>query len=634
MNPIAPLLPEEKKMFRRRITVIGMVITILFSLLASRLYFLQINDGDKYSQLSKGNRIRLVPLAAPRGVIYDRNGIVLAGNRPSYQLQLVREDTPDLEFTLQNLSKTLKIPYSSLQKTIEKKRSVAAFKPIVLIDDLDFKKVALIETFQEDFPGVSIVVESRRFYPNHKVAAHVLGYVGVRSEKQKKKLTKDKNRSGLIIGQAGVELLHNQNLIGSDGGKQIEVDHVGRELEVLSNPVTPIPGNDVYLTIDVQLQQYIHEIMRGKSGAVMVTNPKTGEILSMASFPSYNPNLFSAGISSRSWKRLLNNPENPLENKTIQGIYPPGSTFKMVTAYAGLEEGIIDNETEYMCNGYYYLKGRSTPYKCWRWKFGGHGIVDLSKAIEGSCNVYFYHIAEELGVDKIHDIAKRFGLGKTVGIGLKNEKAGNIPSSEWKQKTFGEPWYRGETPPVSIGQGFVTTTPLQVINFINIIATLGEYVPPHLIASEQPPTPQSLELDKKYLSWIRDGMVAAVNEKRGTARKVRVKDIPIAGKTGTAQVVGHKTLANLTDKEKEDKSLQNHAWLAAFGPAYDPEISVVVLVEHGGGGSTAAGPIAKQILDFYFENYYEFSQTEEMIPESYRFVNDLQNAFNSPSNIP
>ncbi len=599
---------EELKLFRIRTTIIVLVIALIFSLLASRLWYLQIINGEKYEEYSQGNRIRLVPQPAPRGIIYDRNGIALADNRPTYHLQLIREDTPDLEKTLRNLAETLDISYVDLKKKVEDHRHQAPFKPVILDKDLEYKKAVIAETFQEDFPGVSIVVRSKRFYPHDKIAAHILGYVGIRSEAQEEEMPENKRSSGHIVGQASMEKIQNDILIGTDGGKQVEVDHLGRELNVLSRPVNPIPGHDIYLTIDSRIQEFIYSNMQEKSGAVVVMRPKTGEILGMGSFPGFNPNLFSDGISRKNWRRLVNNPENPLENKAIQGTYPPGSVFKLVTAYAGLDQNIIDEQSTYFCNGYYYLKGRRTPYKCWRYEYGGHGTVDLRTAIKESCNVYFYEVAEKLGIDLLHEYGKRFGFGKKTGISLLDEKSGLMPSSAWKKKTFGERWYPGETPPVAIGQGFVTATPLQVLNFINIIANGGVSVQPRLMlgnASQEQNLPQYQHtgLSRDFLSLIRDGMLAAVNEQRGTARVVRSKFMQFAGKTGTAQVVGHKTTKNWEDEKKNQKKFQNHAWFVAFGPADNPEISVVVLVEHGGKGSQAAGPIAKKILDYYIENY-------------------------------
>ncbi|MBF0276846.1 MAG: penicillin-binding protein 2 [SAR324 cluster bacterium] len=618
-----PLAPEELQLFRTRTTIIVIVIALIFSLLASRLWYLQIVMGNENSERSLGNRIRLIPQAAPRGVIYDRNGVAIADNRPAYQLQLIREDSPDLERTLRNLSKALNIPHASLLKKLEDHRHQARFKPIILEEDLEYKKAAIIETYQEDFPGISIVVQSRRFYPHNKIAAHVLGYVGVRNEEQKRKLSKNQLSSGQIIGQASTELIHNETLIGTDGGKQIEVDYVGRELRIMNKPVAPVPGRDTYLTIDTRIQRFIHSIMRGESGAVVVMRPKTGEILAMGSFPNFNPNLFAAGINRKNWNRLMNNPDKPLQNKAIQGTYSPGSMFKLVTAYAGLEQKIISPETTYFCPGYYNLKGGKASYACW--KQGGHGVVDLTKAIRESCNVFFYHVAVEMGVDTLHDYAQKFGFGVKTGINLVNEKSGLVPNSDWKLETFGERWYAGETPPVAIGQGAVSVTPLQIVNFINIIANNGKVIQPHLLLEKESEF-QNLDLNQEYLELIRKGMTEVVNDPHGTAKGVRSKIWTIGAKTGTVQVISKKTRKTLDEEQLKLKKYQNHAWVVAFGPVEDPELSVAVLIEHGKKSSYAV-PFAKKIFDYYIENYYLPRRAALNDLESQPLAQRLQAAF-------
>lgn len=626
-----PLQAHEIKLFRNRTAIIGALIAVIFSLLVSRLWFLQIQEGDKHAELSKGNRIRLVAQAAPRGVIYDRKGVALADNRPAYQLRLIREDTKDLERSLKNLSEVLDIPYHSLLKKVEDNRRRRPFDPIILDADLEYKKAVLVETYQEEFPGISIVVESLRHYPNNKLASHILGYVGLRNEKQEKALPKNKLSSGRIVGQANMEALHNEALVGTDGGKQIEIDSVGRELRIMDNPIDPIPGKDIFLTIDIKLQQFIQSTMKNQSGVVVVMRPKTGEVLGMGSFPNYNPNLFSSGINRKNWNRLLNNPDHPLENKTVQGTYPPGSPFKLVTGYAGLDMGIIDDNTTFFCNGYFRVKGRRAPYKCWKYKTGGHGHLDLKGAIRESCNVYFYNVAMEVGVDKLHDYASKFGFGQKTNILLPNEKKGLVPSSAWKKKAIGEPWYKGETTAIAIGQGYLNVTPIQMINFVNIIANNGNYIQPQLTMSDTLPEVRPQGLNVRHLESIRKGMMAAVHEDRGTARKIRSDKYNFGGKTGTVQVVSHKTLKTLSKNKQNQRAFQNHAWFIAFGPVEDPEISVVVLVEHGQGGSTAAAPVAKEILDYYFDNIYQPEQAahedHNHIHESDVFADRLHAAF-------
>lgn len=621
-----PLQPDEIQLFRSRTIIIGTIITLIFSLLASRLWYLQVLSGEVYADFSKGNRIRIIPQAAPRGIIYDRNGIALADNRPAYQLQLIREDTPDLEKTLNNLVKVLQIPYAALRKKVEDNRYLAPFKPIILEEDLDYQKAVLVETFQEDFPGISIVVQSRRFYPYNKVASHILGYVGIRNEEQELQLPSNKRSSGQIVGKAGIELIKNDALVGTDGGKQIEVDHVGRELRVLNKPVNPIPGNDVHLTIDIRIQQLIYDAMKGKTGAVIVMNPKTGHILAMGSFPSYNPNLFAAGINRKNWNRLVSNPQHPLENKVIQGTYPPGSIFKLVTAYAGLDLGIITKDTTHTCNGVFYIKGRRTPFKCWKGQ--GHGTLNLKQAIEGSCNVFFWQVGQEVGINNLHHYAKKFGLGNKSGIRLLDEKEGLIPNEEWKRRALGEQWFLGDTPPVSIGQGYLNVTPIQILNLVNIIANNGFRVMPILLLDDSNiPSPQPLNLSQEYLTLIREGMIEVVNGKHGTARVVRHSTFTIAGKTATAQVVSHKTLAALDEEKRQERYLQNHAMFVAFGPAENPELSVAVVVEHGGAGAKEAAPIAKRIFEYYVKNIYISSEQSPAFQGNLPYSHQLHGAF-------
>ena len=472
------------------------------------------------------------------------------------------------------------------------------FKPIILVDDLEYEKAMYLEAYQDDFPGLTIIVQPRRFYPHNNLAAHLIGYVGIVQEDWQE-LPEEKRSSSQIVGHSGIELLKNDSMIGLDGGRQAEVDHMGREMQVLGKPVASVPGKDINLSLDIRLQKIATEAMKNESGAVIVMNPKTGDILAMASFPDFDPNLFAGGIDKTNWDKLLSNPENPLENKATQGLYAPGSIFKIVTAYAGLDQGIINSQTKHNCNGEFFFKGRIEPFKCW--KEGGHGRVDLIDAVMGSCNIYFYNTGIGAGVDMIHKYANLFGLGQITGVGLQNEKEGSIPNSEWKKKTLKEPWYEGETPVAAIGQGYITATPIQVINMINILANNGLWIPPRLFKDQDKLSSRKIPLKEEYLEIIREGMIAVVNSQGGTARKVQFEEFTVAGKTATSQVISHKTLETLDDDTKTNKIYQNHAWFVAFGPSEDPEISVLALVEHGGGGSKAAAPVVRKILTYYSE---------------------------------
>ncbi|MEC9068805.1 MAG: penicillin-binding protein 2 [SAR324 cluster bacterium] len=620
---------EELDRIRIRLIILGGVVILIFSLLASRLWFLQITEGKKYTEFSQGNRVRLIPEPALRGIIYDRNGVILAENRPAYQLQLIREDTPDLENTLEKVSLALNLSLEEMNKQIMAKQDLAQFKPIILIDDLEYEKAMYLEAFQDDFPGVTIVVQPRRYYPYDNLAAHLIGYVGIVQEDWKK-LPEEKRSSSQIVGHSGVELLENDHMIGLDGGRQAEVDHMGREIQVLGEPVASVPGGDIHLNIDIRLQKVATKAMEGESGAVIVTKPRTGEILAIASFPDFDPNLFSGGIDLENWDRLLANPEDPLGNKAIQGLYAPGSIFKIITAYAGLDQGVITPQTEHVCKAEYFIKGRDEPFKCW--KEEGHGKVNLLKAIMGSCNIYFYNTGVGAGMEQIHKYAKLFRLGKITSMGLHNEKAGTIPNNEWKIANLKEPWYEGETPVASIGQGYITTTPMQVINLINILANDGLWIPPSLFKEQKGLKPQQIPLKEEYLSLIREGMVAVVNSPGGTAKKVKFEEFTVAGKTATSQVISHKTLETMDNETKANKIFQNHAWFVAFGPAEDPEISVLALVEHGGGGSKAAAPVVRKILSYYIDNIYKPKNNDiqqQNFESTYlKFSDRLRMAFN------
>ena len=598
---------EEIQSFRARLVVIGGVIGLVMATLLFRIWFLQIVDGAYYEEVAKGNRIRVIPQEAPRGIIYDRRGTILAYNRPAFNVQIIPEDTPDLVASLQNLSRLTGQPYAELHHIAQENRSRFKFKPVLLLEDIGRKMADLIDTYQEDLPGISVSVESKRLYPNAFITSHVVGYVGAIDKSQLKKLPLNRVRSGRIVGRAGIELVQNTMLIGLDGGRQIEVDHVGRELRVMGDPVNPIPGIDIYLTIDLRLQQFVKSLMIGKTGVVLVSRPRTGEILAISSIPDFDPNLFVGGIEEEAWQTITEGETKPLVNKATQGIYPPGSTFKMLVAAAGLGLGIIDRDTLYNCPGYFRV-GRDIRY-CWN--RGGHGDINLVEALAQSCNVYFYQLGLEIGVDRLREYALMFGFGNPTGVELESEKAGNLPSKAWKKRVIGERWYDGETIHVAIGQGYLTVTPIQLLNYVNTLANRGVWVQPTLIhrvitpegvvlvsGDQLPRRTRLLPIPLEGLETIVEGMTLAVNEKRGTAKRARSERFIIAGKTGTSQVVGRRTRNR--NEDKEDKSLLPHSIFVAFAPVANPQVSVLVLVEHGKSGGQVAAPMAKRVMEYYF----------------------------------
>ena len=596
-----PMAQEECNLFLTRGSFLILCLASSFGISITRLWDLQVKKGETYLNYANGNRIRLAPEAAPRGFIYDRYHRPLADNRPVYELSLIREDTPNLEVTLRNLAYVLQRPYQDLKKIVDQNRDSARFRPIVLQTDLSYEQAVLLETYENDFLGATINILSRRYYPYQGQMSHVLGYVSQRQKNQTQDISKEKKFSAMVIGQTGIEKIGNDTLVGTDGGKQVEVDYVGRALHTLGQRVAPVPGEDISLTIDIDLQTKINEWMQGNTGAVLVMRPKTGEVLAMASFPTFNPNLFSDGVSHADWQKLLNHPEHPLENKAIQGIYSPGSIFKIVTAYAALDSEIVDPSTTHQCPGFFYIKGRKTPFKCWAWRKGGHGTVNLKKAIKESCNVYFYKVALELGIDRLAEYAKMFGFGQKTEVILPNEKIGILPNSEWKLKALKEQWFHGETLTVAIGQGYLNVTPIQVANFVNILVNDGHVVKPKLLLSQPIQYQKQHQLNPDYLKLLKEAMIAAVQEKNGTARILNTSQLTIAAKTGTAQVIGHDSTRFWSEEKRKQKDYQAHSWIAAFTPDH-PEISVVVLVEHGGSGASVSGPIASKIFDYYSEN--------------------------------
>jgi penicillin-binding protein 2 len=636
----APLTNDELQLFKQRLALVLGAFAVLLAVLVFRLWFLQIIEGDYYEEVAKGNRIRVIPQGAPRGIIYDRSGEILAFNRPSFDVQLILEDTPDLDTTVQHLSQVTETPAGELWSAVRANRKGPRFKPIVLLKDVGRKTADLIETYQEDLPGVSVAVEPKRLYPTAFLNAHVLGYVGVINEDQLTRLPVSRLTSGRIVGQSGIELIENNMLIGTDGGKQVEVDHVGRELKVLSKPINPVPGMDIQLTLDLRLQRFIRSLMSGYQGVVIVAKPRTGEILALGSYPDYDPNQFVGGIEDAKWRELTRNEDKPLINKAVQGQYPPGSTFKMVLAAAALDQHVIDDTTQLNCPGYYRIN-REIRY-CW--KRSGHGEVTLSQAIEQSCNVFFYQVGLMLGVDTIRDYARMFGFGEPTGLELESEKSGLLPSRAWKERVVGEQWYDGETLPVAIGQGFVNVTPIQLSNYVNVIANGGLWVRPTLIrrittpegrvlASEEdlPRDSRLLPLPLEIFDVIRHGMVEAVNG-HGTAGRARSRLFTVAGKTGTSQVIGRRAAKKAEDEEL-DESLLPHSLFVGYAPAEDPQVTVTVLVEHGQHGGSVAAPMARKILEFYsktvepLESRFPAMRTASNAGQAFR--RSLQNAFDA-----
>lgn len=593
---------EISPALRRRLHLCAASAAAVLALLGLRLWFLQVLHGPELRALSENNRIRLRRVQATRGSIVDRHGRVLVDSRASFDAVLVPEDARDLETTVETLSQFLAQSSEETHRILRQAAGSVPFHEIVVKRDLNWEEVVAIETHQLDLPGVSIRITPRRNYPHGTTLAHVLGYVG---EVNQREISHDEEyRAGDLIGKAGLERAWEGHLRGVNGGQQIEVDAVGRELRVLDE-VEEVPGNTLVLTVDLDLQRAAEEALGERAGAVVAMDPRSGETLALVSHPSFDPNIFAHGISAREWTGLVEHPRRPLTNRAVQGQYPPGSTFKVVVATAALEEGIVNPFTGVHCGG--GLQFGNHFFRCW--KKGGHGRVNVHQALVHSCDVFFYQVGQRVGVDTIAEYARAFGLGVPSGIGLEHEKVGIIPDSAWKKKRFGEPWYAGETLSVAIGQGYVTTTPLQLAEMTATLAT-GVRYRPHLVARVDSPEGNALEqfapevlgrlpARKTTLAQVREALVGVVNAAGGTGKNARLQEVVVAGKTGTAQVVklGSKRLK----PSQVPLQQRDHAWFVAYAPADDPAIAVVALVEHAeGGGGAVAAPIAHDVLAAFF----------------------------------
>lgn len=593
--------PDE---LRQRIVGAGILMTLAFAAIAVRLLVLQVGQGESWTSLSESNRIRVARVPATRGVIYDRNGEPLVDNRSSFDVVVTPEDARDLEATIAQVSEFLGAAPPTSAQVLKAARQRPAYEATVLFRDVGFDQAVVpLETHRLEWPGVSLEVGPVRTYPYGPVASHLLGYVGEVSEVEL--ALRHDYRMGDLIGKFGAEKAFEDLLRGAPGGQQLEVDALGRKLRVLSR-VPESPGTSIALTLDRRLQQFVEQLLEGQEGAIVVLDPNTGGVLAMASRPSFDPNVFARGIGRQEWHRLVGDKLKPLNNRAVQGQYPPGSTFKIVTAAAALDTGIINPFTRLYCPGHYHFANRD--FRCW--KSGGHGSVDLHEAIVQSCDVYFYQVAQRLGIDTIAEYARRLGLGVPTGIALDHEKGGLIPSSEWKRRVRGEPWFAGETLSVGIGQGYVLATPLQMARLIATVANGGTVYRPRYVARIEPSSGEPAEettpevvgragLRPTTLLALREALRDVVNSPTGTGKKARLPTIEVAGKTGTSQSVAmgrQRVKSSQLRKEQRD-----HAWFVAFAPVEAPEIAIAVLIEHAsGGGGAIAAPIARGIADFYF----------------------------------
>ncbi len=587
---------------QRRLTILRVGLLLVVGLLALRLWHLQIREGPYYRDLSENNRTRSVILEPARGLIFDRNGVLLANNVPSFALYVTLEDVKDREALVAQLTSLLNLDPELVHKKLSSGRG-GKLQPRKIKDRLTLREATLIESHRLDLPGVMIQVESQRNYPGGAVAAHVLGYVGEISAEQLEKPEFADLHQGSIVGQYGVEKSFDRQVRGRAGQKSVEVDALGHEKRAVVMD-KPLAGDDLYLTIDVRLQKLAEDLLGPESGAIVALDPRSGDILAMASRPGFDPNVLSKELTAKQWVEIVQDEGRPLNNRATQGQYPPGSTFKVVMAAAALESNTVTPATQVRCNGGYQFGNRLFH----DWKASGHGSVDMDHALIHSCDVYFYTVGQRMGIDTIADYAKQFGLGQETGVELPSERVGIVPSTAWKQKAKGQPWFPGETISASIGQGYVTVTPLQMASVIGTVANEGVSVRPRLVRSimnrvsasqeDLAPTVRGhVNVKPATLKLIRDSLAGVVKE--GTATRAKSPLVTIAGKTGTAQ-----TAALRTGPEKDiPKKFRDHAWFVAFAPVETPTIAVAVLAEHMGHGGSAAAPLAKELIEAYVKAY-------------------------------
>lgn len=592
---------DRYRTLSRRVMVLGGLKLGLLSTLVGRLYYLEVIESERYSTLADENRISLRLIAPSRGQIVDRQGVPLAINRQNYRVVLVSERSPNVPATLNRLSRIVPLSETDHRRIMREIQRKRRFVPVTVKENLTWDQVALIEVHTPDLPGLSIEVGEIRSYPHGEATAHILGYVGVVSERE---LTGDPVLSlpGFRIGKSGVEKFLEKELRGTAGTSQLEVNAVGRVIRELKRNDGQ-PGREVTLTIDIGLQEYTQQRLAGeRSAAAVVLDAHTGGIYALCSVPSYDPNQFATGISAEVWEDMLSNPTAPLNNKAVGGQYAPGSTFKLMVALAALDSGLVTPHHTVFCPGHMDLGDHR--FHCW--KRGGHGTVDLNEALRQSCDTYFYDLARRLGIDRIAEMAHRFGLGEKLGLDLPGERPGLVPSRAWKQASLGTPWQQGESLVAAIGQGYVLATPLQLAVMTARLANGGFAVKPHLTKQiRQGPGEQTvwskIDLQKEHVDAVLQGMNNVTNSQRGTAYKVRITEpgMEMAGKTGTSQV-RRITMAERSTGVVKNEDLpwreRDHALFVAFAPVEAPRYAMAVVVEHGGGGSAVAAPIARDVL--------------------------------------
>lgn len=593
---------RDKRLIRQRLLAATVFILLLTAVLVARMYFLQVVQYEHHSTLAENNRIHVQSLPPTRGLVYDRNGVVLAENRPSFSLTLTRERAGDWRQVLDTLMEVLELDSEEKDTYIKRiEQGRRPFEPVPVLFELSEAQIARIAVNQYRLPGVEVEAQMVRYYPFGEQFAHTVGYVGRINEDDLKRLDPVEYSGTHHTGRLGVERFYEKQLHGKVGYEEVETNARGRVLRVL-NRVEPQSGQDVYLSLDIRLQQAAKKALDGRRGAVVALDPRTGEVLAMVSEPSYDPNPFVTGIGFKAYAELRDSIDQPLYNRVLRGLYPPGSTIKPMVVLAGLDAGVITPESTVFDPGFYQLPNNSHKYR--NWNRAGDGWVGLELAVARSNDTYFYDLAHKLGVDRLHEYMTLFGFGRRVALDMFEESAGLMPSREWKRQRYRQAWYPGETLILGIGQGYMQSTPLQLAQATALVASRGKWIRPHLARSvggepvtDPEPLPDIQLSNPEYWEYARKAMEAVVHGARGTARKIG-QDAPyrIAGKSGTAQVVAIKQ-GERYNRDKVQERHRDHALFIAYAPAEAPEIAVAVMVENGESGSGVAAPVARAVLD-------------------------------------
>jgi len=597
---------EEQRKFSRRAAESFLLIILACLLLMARYIYLQVVSHEEFTARSVNNQVKVIPVAPNRGLIYDRRGRPLAENRPAFRLQIIPEKAGDLGETFERLGALVSLPEDAMERFEANRRRYRNFDSIPVKFDLSEAEVARFAVDRHLFPGVEVEPYLARHYPYGELLTHVLGYVGRLDEDDLRSIDASDYRGTTHIGKSGIEQYYESRLHGSGGLEKVETNVQGRVLKVLERQ-DPRHGEDLILSLDLSVQQAAWEALGDRPGAVFAVDPRDGAVLAMVSKPGFDPNLFVQGIGAGAYADILADPSRPLFNRALQGGYEPGSTFKPFIGLGGLETGVVDRSHRVFSNGYYYLPGQQRPFR--DWKKGGHGWVDIGMALEQSVNTYFYTLAYQMGIDRMHEYLSQFGFGRPTGLDLNGENPGILPSRDWKRGQYGEPWYPGETVIAGIGQGFNVVTPIQLSVALGALANGGTLYAPRLMLARKPAGDEQVRLNHAPIAaripvrdpenWIaiQDGMRRVIHGERGTARAIRPKGgFEVAGKSGTAQVVAQGDEEEI-DQDELAFHLRHHALFMAYAPFDNPIIAVAAIVEHGGGGSRQAAPVAIAVIE-------------------------------------